>query len=89
MDIIGTFIGWKRFWNAQASVARAKQVFVCTAKRMDDKPSLRRLGIRDAQEPSRATNADPSEDCIVKMCFGRGITDVAKPTAHIVYSLLL
>jgi hypothetical protein len=71
MDIIDAFIGWKRLWKAQTSVARG------------------RLGIRDAQEPSRATYADPSEGCIIKMCFWRIATDVAEPTAHIGCSLLL
>lgn len=28
MGIIGTFIGRKGLWNAQASVSRARQVFV-------------------------------------------------------------
>jgi hypothetical protein len=28
MDIIDAFIGWKRFWEAQTSVAQAKRAFV-------------------------------------------------------------
>jgi hypothetical protein len=90
MDIIDAFIGWKRLWKAQTSVARAKQAFVgALVIRMEGKLGLRRLGIRDAQEPSRATYADPSEGCIIKMCFWRIATDVAEPTAHIGCSLLL
>ena len=50
---------------------------------------LRRLGIRDAQEPSRATFADPSEGCIIKMYFWRGTAYVAEPIYHIGYGLLL
>ncbi len=49
---------------------------------MEGKLGLRGLGIRNAQEPSRATYADPSEGCIIKMGFRRGTADVAKPTAH-------
>jgi hypothetical protein len=71
MDIIDAFIGWKRFWNAQTSVAQG------------------RLGIRDAQEPSRATYADPSESCIIKLYFWRDATDVAELSAHIGCNLLL
>jgi len=56
---------------------------------MDDKLSLRGFGIRDTQEPSRATFADPSEGCIIKMCFWRGTADVAEPIYHIGYGLLL
>ena len=54
--------------------------------RMEHKLGLRRLGIRDAQEPIRATYADPSEGCIIKPYFWGGTTDVAEPT---VCSLLL
>ena len=57
-------------------------------KRMEGKLGLRGLGKRDAQEPSRAAYADPSEGCIIKMGFWRGTTDVAKPTAHIGCNLL-
>ena len=90
MDIIGAFIGWKGFWNAQTSAAYAKQALVgALVIRMEGKQSLRRLGIRDAQEPSRATYADPSESCIIKMCFWRGTTDVAEPSAQVGCSLLL
>jgi hypothetical protein len=90
MDIVDAFIGWKGFWKAQTSVAHAKQAFVdALLKKMEGKLGLRRLGIRDAQEPSRATYADPSEGCIIKMCFWRGTTDVAEPTGHIVCNLLL
>lgn len=90
MDIIGAFIRWKGFWKAQTSVAYAKQVFVgALVIRMGGKVSLRRLGIRDAQEPSRATYADPSEGCIIKMCFWRGTTDVAEPSAHVRCNVLL
>jgi hypothetical protein len=90
MDIIDAFIGWKRFWKAQTSVAQAKQGFVhALVIRMEDKLGLRRLGIRDTQEPSRATYADPSEGCILKMCFWKGTTDVAELTAHIGCNLLL
>jgi hypothetical protein len=90
MDSIDAFIGWKRFWKAQTSVAQAKQVFVdAPVIRMEGKLGLRRLGIRDAQEPSRATYADPSEGCIIKMCFRRGTTDVAEPSDRIGCNLLL
>jgi hypothetical protein len=90
MDIIDAFIGWKRFWKAQTSVSQAKQAFVdALVIRMEGKLGLRRLGIRYAQEPSRATYADPSEGCIIKMCFWRGTTDVAEHTAHIRCNLLL
>src|ERR1700755_1110373 len=92
MDLIDAFIGWKRFWKAQTSVAQAKKKrFVCElVMRMEGKLSLRRLGIRDAQEPSRATYADPSEGCIIKVCFWKGTTDVAeRTTAHIGCNLLL
>jgi hypothetical protein len=90
MDIIDAFIRWKRFWKAQTSVAHAKQVFVDTLViRMEGKLGLRRLGKRNAQEPSRATYANPGEGCIIKMCFWRGTTDVAEPNAHIGCNLLL
>jgi hypothetical protein len=90
MDIIDAFIGWKRFWNAQTSVAQAKQAFVdALVIRMEGKLGSRRLGIRDAQEPSRATYADPSEGCIIKLCFWRDATDVAELSAHIGCNLLL
>jgi hypothetical protein len=56
---------------------------------MEGKVGLRWLGIRYAQEPSRAAYADPSEGCIIKMGFWRGTTDVAKPDAHIGYNRLL
>jgi hypothetical protein len=48
-----------------------------------------RLGKRDAQEAGCATYADPSEGCIIKMCFWRVATDVAEPNAHIGCNLLL
>jgi hypothetical protein len=90
MDIVDAFIGCKRFWKAQTSVAQAKQEFVdALVIRMEGKLGLRGFGIRDAQEPSRAAYADPSEGCIIKMDFWRGTTDVAKPTAHIGCNLLL
>ena len=56
---------------------------------MEGKQSLRRLGIRDAQEPSGATDADSSEGCIVEMCFWRGTIDLAEPKALIECGLLL
>jgi len=90
VDIIDAFIGWERFWKAQTSVAKAKQAFVdALVIRVESKLGLRGLGIRDAQEPSRATYADPSEDCIIKVYFRRGTTNVAEPTAHIGCNLLL
>jgi len=90
MDIVDAFIWWERFWKAQTSVADAKQAFVdAPVIRMEGKLSLRRLGKRDAQEPSRATYADPSEGCIIKMCFWKGTTDIAEPTAHVGCNLLL
>jgi hypothetical protein len=90
MDIIVAFIGWKRIRKSQTSVAHSKQVFVnALVMRMKGKLSLRRLGKRDAQEPSRATYADPSEGCIIEMCFRRGTTDLAESNAHIGCNLLL
>jgi hypothetical protein len=90
MDIIDAFIGWKRFWKAQTSVAHAKRAFVrALVIRIEGKRGLRRLGIRDAQEPSRTTYADPSEGCIIKMCFWKGTADLAERTAHIGCDLLL
>jgi hypothetical protein len=89
MDVIIAFIRWKRAWKAQASVARAKQVLVDLLVIIDDRLGSRRLGIRDAQEPSRAIFADPSEGCIIKMYFWRGTADVAEPIYRIWYDLLL
>jgi hypothetical protein len=89
VDVIGALIGWKRIWNAQASVARAKQVLVDPSLTVDSKMRLRRLGIWNAQEPSRATKAEPNEGCIVKTCFWSDTTDLAETTAHSGYSLLL
>ena len=57
--------------------------------RLEGKQGLRRLGIRDAQEPSGPTDADPSEGCIVKMYFRRGIINLAEPNALVECSLLL
>jgi hypothetical protein len=90
MDIIDAFIGWKRFWRAQTSVAHAKQAFVDTLViRLEGKLGLRRLGKRDTQEPSRATNTDPGEGCIIKMGFWRGTTDAAESTGLVGCSLFL
>jgi hypothetical protein len=90
MDIVDAFIGCKRFWNAQTSVAQAKQaLLIVLVIIMEGKLGLRGLGIRDSQEPSRAAYADPSEGCIIKMSFWRGTADVAKPTAHIGRDLFL
>jgi len=50
---------------------------------------LRRICIRDTLESSRATYADPSEGCIIKMYFWTGTADVAEPNALIGCSLLL
>jgi hypothetical protein len=90
MDIIDAFIGWKRLWKAQTSVAHAKQAFIgALVIRLEGKLGLRWLGKRDAQEPSRTTYTDPNEGCIIKMCFWMGTTDGAEPTALIKCSLLL
>jgi hypothetical protein len=56
---------------------------------MESKLGLRGLSIRDAQEPSRAAYADPSEGCIIQMGFWRGVTDATEPTAQIGCNLLL
>lgn len=89
MDIVDAFIELKRLWKAQTSVAQAKQAFVDgLVMRMESK-SLRGFGIWDAQEPSRATYADPSEGCVIEMGFWRGTADVTEPTAQIGCNLLL
>ena len=89
MDVIVAFIRWKRFWKAQAPVARASQVHVNHRAIMDGIMGLRGLGKRDAEEPSHNTYADPSEGCIIKMHFWRSTTDIAESTVHSGYSLLL
>ena len=56
---------------------------------MEGKQGLRRLGIWDAQEPSGATDADPSESCIIEMYFRRRTINLAGLKALVECSLLL
>ena len=83
MSLIVALIWWKGFRQAQAPKIRAEGVYVGTRVIVDSKVSLRRLGERDAQEMGRPSYADPSEGCIIKMCFRRRIAFIAEAISNL------